>query len=135
MIFRQEAEPTMSRIFLALTGLCLLAAPALAQTYTDGRGTIIASVRPTYLYASAGPSQMGLPVLALTTLSVPQGATIAQICVETSGVRYRDDGTAPTAASGQPVAAGACFSYAGSLSSLQFVAQSGSPTIDVSYYK
>src|SRR5450432_2525749 len=114
----------MSRLFLALTGLYLLGASAVAQTYKDGGGTIIAGVRPTYRYASAGPSQMGLPVSALTALIAPAGATIAQICVETSGVRYRDDGIAPTAASGQPVAAGSC-SYAGSLSSLQFIAQSG----------
>jgi hypothetical protein len=125
----------MSRLFLALTGLCLLGLPAVTQTYKDGGGAIIASVRPTYLYASGGASQMGLSVSALTILIAPAGATIAQICVETSGVRYRDDGIASTAASERPVAAGSCFSCAGPLSSLQIAAQSGSPTLDVRYYK
>lgn len=91
-------------------------------------------VKPIYLYVSAGASQMALAVGTNTTLTVPTGATIAQICVETAGVRYRDDGTAATASLGIPVSAGTCFAYSGPLSALSFTAQSGSPTIDVSYY-
>lgn len=94
----------------------------------------IAGVAPIYLYNSVGTPQFGLSVATATSLTVPTGATIAQICVETAGVRYRDDGTAPTASSGMPVPPGTCFQYAGPLSSIQFIAQSGSPTIDVLYY-
>ena len=125
----------INRLFLALVGLGLLGAPVSAQTYRDGGGTIIPGVRPTYLYASAGPSQMALSVTSATSLTPPAGATTAQICAENAGVRYRDDGAAPTASLGVPVAAGVCFQYAGPLGSVQFIAQSGSPTIDVSYYK
>ena len=78
---------------------------------------------------------MGLSVAAATNLMVPAGTTIAQICVEGAGVRYRDDGIAPTALLGIPVAAGSCFSYSGIMTQIQFVAQSGAPTIDVSFYK
>ena len=124
-----------SKPVLALIGLGLLASPASAQTHADIGGTIIPAVAPLYLYKSAGAAQMGLSVAGATGLTAPSGATIAQICVENANVRYRDDGTAPTASSGMPVAAGACFAYSGPLSVVQFIAQSGSPILDVSYYK
>jgi hypothetical protein len=114
-------------------------APASAQTHRD-KGcstppcTIITSVAPIYAYNSAGIGQYALTVATATNLTPPTGATIAQICVETAPVRYRDDGIAPTASVGIPLAAGWCGPYAGPLSAIQFIAQSGSPTIDVSYY-
>lgn len=86
-------------------------------------------------FVSAGTGQYALAVTTNTTLSVPLGAKVAQICVETAGVRYRDDGGSPTTTVGIPVNAGACFQFAGPLSALQFTAQSGSPTLSVSYYR
>jgi len=124
----------MKKTSIILIGLSLFVSRAAAQIYKDGAGTIVQGVRPTYIYVSAGPSQMGVPVATITSLAVPPGATIAQMCVEGGTARYRDDGTAPTASLGIPAGAG-CFAYAGQLSALQFIAQSGSPTIDVSYYK
>ena len=114
-------------------------APAEAQTHHDSCATppctIIQGVSPIYLYSSAGAGQYALAVATATSLTPPTGASIAEICVETAGIRYRDDGTAPTALVGLPVAAGTCWAYAGPLSAIQFIAQTGSPTIDVSYYK
>lgn len=104
-------------------------------TNKDSTGTIIAGVAPIYLYDPIAPGQFGLTVATATNLTPPAGATIAQISVETAGVRYRDDGIAPTATVGMPVAAGTSFQYAGPLTAIQFIAQSGSPTIDVLYYK
>ena len=121
-------------LIVGALSLALLGA-ARAQTHHDQGGTITPGVTPVYLYDSAGASQMALAVATNTTLTVPAGATLAQICVEGASVRYRDDGTAATASLGTPAAAGACFSYSGPLASLSFTAQSGSPTIDVSYYK
>lgn len=67
-------------------------------------------------------------------LTPPAGATAALITVETAGVRWRDDGTAPTTSIGMPLSAGQSFTYYGSLSAIQFIAQSGSPVLDVAYY-
>ena len=120
---------------LALFAMGLLASSASAQTHADIGGTIIPAVAPLYLYKSAGAAQMGLSVVSATGLTAPGGATIAQICVENANVRYRDDGTAPTASSGMPVTAGSCFAYSGPLSVVQFIAQAGSPILDVSFYK
>lgn len=67
-------------------------------------------------------------------LTPPVGATAALITVETAGVRWRDDGSAPTASVGMPLTAGQSFTYYGNLSAIQFIAVSGSPTVNVSYY-
>jgi hypothetical protein len=91
-------------------------------------------------YISAGAGQYAVSITGTaSSLTVPAGSEIAEICVETAGVRYRDDGTAPTSSNGIPVVptstAPACFQYGGPLNKIQFIAISGSPTIDVSYYK
>lgn len=133
---------------LALSGaiMAILAAPVMAKQWhnlngsvtngvviEDGKGRDISGKFGSYI--SAGAGQYGLSASSVVGLTVPSGATIAEICVEGAAVRYRDDGVAPTATVGMPVAAGSCFPYSGPLSSVQFIAQSGSPTLDVSYYK
>lgn len=120
---------TASALVLSLVG------SAHAQTHRDQAGTITPGITPVYIYVSAGAAQMALAVGANTTLAVPAGATLAEICVEGANVRYRDDGSAASASLGIPISAGSCFPYSGPLASLSFAAQSGSPTIDVSYYK
>ncbi len=67
--------------------------------------------------------------------SIPAGASTAEFIVESQGIRYRDDGTAPTATVGMPVAAGVSFQYSGTLSTLQFIEQTASAKLNVSYYK
>jgi hypothetical protein len=131
-------------LLAALLCAPLFALPARAQTHHDSCATppctIIPGMAPVYLYKSAGASQFisAATLTSTTSLTVPSGTTIAQICVETAGVRYRDDGVAPTASVGIPVVATsstpACFQYAGPLSAIQFIALSGSPTMNVSYY-
>lgn len=86
-------------------------------------------------YVSAGPGQFGLAVGTATKLTPPAGASLAQICVEGANVRYRDDGVNASATLGIPVSAGSCFQYGGDLTAINFTAQSGSPTLDVLYYK
>lgn len=72
---------------------------------------------------------------AATALTVPAGAQVAVLNSETAGIRWRDDGTAPTATVGMILATGTTLEYWGTLSALQFIAQTGSPLLDVSYYR
>ena len=73
---------------------------------------------------------------AAAPLTVPAGANLAIIKASTAAVRWRDDGTAPTASVGMPMGTGdAPLEYAGALSAIQFIAQTGSPALDVSYYR
>lgn len=87
-------------------------------------------------YAATALGYQQLTSLTTTTaLTVPSGATFAVISVEGQGVRYRDDGVAPTATVGQPIAAQTSIQYSGTLSALQFIQQAASATVDVLYYK
>jgi len=60
--------------------------------------------------------------------------TIALITPETQGVRWRDDGTAPTASVGMPLAAGVTLQYDGDITKIRFIEQSASAKLNISYY-
>jgi hypothetical protein len=68
------------------------------------------------------------------SLTVPTGSKRAVIVATAQAVRWRDDGTAPTAAVGMPLAVNTQLEYSGDLSSVQFIEQSSGAIIDVSYY-
>lgn len=69
--------------------------------------------------------------------SDPQGNTpnYAIMFAETAPVRWRDDGGAPTAAIGPEVPAATYYGYSGTMSALQFIAASGSPLLNVAFYR
>lgn len=85
-----------------------------------------------------GGSAKGYQQIALTGtaagLTVPTGATIAYCIVEVATARWRDDGTAPTTLLGMLIPIGGTVTFAGNLSAIKFIAVSGSPTLNVSYY-
>jgi hypothetical protein len=90
----------------------------------------------TVRYVPLGYQQIAAATLASATpLTVPAGATVAIIAPDTAAVRWRDDGTAPTASVGMSIAAAATFEYWGNLSAIQFIAQTGSPVANISYYR
>ena len=142
---RAKGSIEMNRISLALAALLAATSLASAQAHKDKTstgvdGTVINGVAPIYLYDSAGASQWALAVTTNTTLTVPSGSTLAEICVETAGIRYTDDTTSATTANGIPVVPSSstspsCFAYSGPLTALKFTAISGSPTLSVSYYR
>jgi hypothetical protein len=70
-----------------------------------------------------------------TSGGIPPGASMAYLQAETAGVRYRDDGGVPTASIGNVIGSGSGILYTGTISSLQFIAQSGSPLLDVAFYR
>ncbi len=91
---------------------------------TGGAGTYQLSATNTASSASA------------TSGGTPTGATMASLDAETANVRYRDDGAAPTSSVGTLiVAATPPLLYSGTLSQLQFIAASGSPLLNVSFYR
>ena len=69
-----------------------------------------------------------------TALTVPDGATLALIVPEAQTVRWRDDGVAPTASVGMPVAALSSMSYDGDLKKIRFIAATSGAILNVSYY-
>ncbi len=69
-----------------------------------------------------------------TGLTPPQGATLALIVPETQNVRWRDDGTNPTASVGMPIFVGASLSYDGDFNKIKFIEETASAKLNVSYY-
>ena len=85
-------------------------------------------------YAALGYQQI-TDLSAATALTIPTGATTAVIVAEAQAVRYRDDGTSPTASVGQPVAVGVSVTYTGPMSKVKFIEQTSGAKLNVLYYK
>jgi hypothetical protein len=81
-----------------------------------------------------GYQQIALSTTSVSTLTVPAGARIAVIQAEGGTVRWRDDGTAPTASVGMILSQNSELDYDGSLSSIQLIAVVAGALADVSYY-
>lgn len=97
---------------------------------TDTLATpVVASVRQPvgYRQLTAASSTSLVPI--------PIGAKRALIRCETQAVRYRDDGTAPTAAIGFPLAVGDVLEYTGDLTAIKFIEQAASTALNVLFYE
>ena len=70
-------------------------------------------------------------------LTVPTGSSVAVIIVESNPVRYRDDGTNPTAAVGTPVLQDQSVEVTGdALAAIRFIRSGASDgTLNINYYK
>jgi hypothetical protein len=90
---------------------------------TGGAGVYVTSAATT----SSGDS--------LTAGGIPPLARSAYIQAEAQIVRYRDDGGAPTATVGMPIAAAGSLYYAGTLSALRFIEATASGKINVLFYR
>jgi len=67
-------------------------------------------------------------------LTVPRGATVALITPDAQSVRWRDDGTSPTASVGMPLNVGETIPYTGYLENLKFIEQVASAKLNIAYY-
>lgn len=76
----------------------------------------------------------GLTVPVLTPEGLNGKPVLALIIAEGAPVRWRDDGVAPTASIGMPLAVGVPFQYDGDLTKIRFIQQSASATLNISYY-
>ena len=68
------------------------------------------------------------------SLTIPAGARIAYLYVESNTVRWRDDGTNPTASVGTPLKADADLLYDSDLTKLRFIRASADAVVHVSFY-
>jgi hypothetical protein len=71
---------------------------------------------------------------AATALTVPAGARIAYIEAEAQAVRWRDDGTNPTATIGQPLPVGRMLTYVGDLTRIKFFQQAATANLNITYF-
>lgn len=87
-----------------------------------------------------GYQQIGSGLNAANNLTLPSHPTgikpsKALITPEAQAVRWRDDGTAPTSTVGMPLAVGDTLEYDGDLNKIQFIEQSASAKLNISYYR
>lgn len=74
-------------------------------------------------------------ITAATALTVPTGARYAVLVAEAQNVRWRDDGTAPTATVGMLLTTSApAFIYCGKLSAVNVIAATAGAILNVAYY-
>lgn len=79
-------------------------------------------------------SVAGLTVPAVDKNGNKQQPTFALIIAESKDVRWRDDGTDPTASVGMPLAIGVPLQYDGDLTRIKFIETAASAKINISYY-
>jgi hypothetical protein len=77
---------------------------------------------------------VNLTVPAIDKSGLKQMPTIALITPLTGNVRWRDDGTNPTASVGMPLAAGVTLQYDGNLRGIKFINNGGTAELNISYY-
>jgi hypothetical protein len=72
---------------------------------------------------------------AATALTPAAGATVAVVQAESQDVRWRDDGTAPTASVGMVLKAGEVARFSNTpLASVKFIETTASAKLNVAYY-
>lgn len=76
-------------------------------------------------------TSLGAPAKALT---VPARAKIAFIQAEAQAVRWRDDGTDPTASVGMRLVADEEMWFTGDLNAVKFIEEAAGAKLNVSYY-
>lgn len=98
-----------------------------------GHGFPVSATIPFVAGVPKGYQQI-VGLAASTALIVPAGSTYALIATQGQGVRWRDDGTAPTAAIGFELLIGQVMKYDATLTALRFIQEAATATLNVSYY-
>lgn len=129
---------------LAIAALLSLASPASAQqgqSVIPGHwSTVACGTAPSPCFI---PSALVFPLgyqqitslSSSTALTLPTGASMAVVIAESQTVRWRDDGTNPTASVGMPLTVNSPMVYTGPLASLKFIQTTASATLNIAYYR
>ena len=118
----------MRALLLSLATLIGLTAAAAAQTAVPGLPL-----------AALGYCQLTsidtAAALSACAGGIPSGANFAVIQPEAQAIRYRDDGTAPSATVGFPVAVGASFTRSGDLAKIRVISATAGAKLNVLFYR
>ena len=76
----------------------------------------------------------GLTVPAMLPSGLSAKPSFALIICETQAIRWRDDGVAPTATVGMPLATGVPLQYDGDITNIRFIEQVAGAKLNISYY-
>lgn len=73
--------------------------------------------------------------LASLGTGIPTGATIVSIQAEDQNIRWRDDGTSPTASVGMRLFVGETITYSGDLTAIELIEEANDAKGNACYYK
>lgn len=100
----------------------------------------MAAVHSAYKWTPLGYAQITSLGSAVTfsgaSVTVPTDTIMVLIEAEAQAIRWRDDGTVPTASVGMPLAAGQTFQYTVvDFTKISFIQQASGGIINLSFYK
>lgn len=132
-------SPSTKLVVTSVTGIILPGDQIVSGTGLTA-GTIVVSQDPGGTPGGAGTYNLSVANTAssasVTSGGIPPGATMAFLEAEVADIRYRDDGSVPTTAIGNLIVHGIPgILYTGTLSKMQFIGASGSPLLDVAFYR
>lgn len=90
--------------------------------------------RPVVANVPMGFFQMTVLTSSIGMTTIPGGSTLAVIQCQGQPVRWRDDGTAPTASVGMLMNVGDVLKYDGPIDKLRFIETAASATLNVAFY-
>jgi hypothetical protein len=83
-----------------------------------------------------GGKQILSPTIStVVSLTPPSGASIATVQALSAPIRWWDDGSVPTVSQGFRLGAELYMEVTDDLKAIKFVAESGTPTLNVTYYR
>lgn len=112
---------------VALDATTLAALESITATLTGTVGVRQVGVAPPLGYAQAS-------VTAAQALPTIPANTVTALVVPRAAIRWRDDGTNPTAAVGMYLAADQPLEYRGGLAAFRMISVSGTAEVNVSFY-
>lgn len=98
------------------------------STKQQGIKVARANIRPSLHYQNTTLST------AQSLANIPSYCVGAYIQAESQTVRWRDDGTAPTASVGNIIGVGDSIWYDGDLTAIKFIETTASAKLNISYY-
>jgi hypothetical protein len=124
----RKVRALVAALAAIFASLCSAQAQSFPQTVRiGGQYTSLGYCQLTSLGSAVG--------LSTCSGGIPTGSLFVELCSETVALRYRDDGTPPTASVGMPINASMCFQYAGPLANFSVIQAASSGILDVSFYK
>jgi hypothetical protein len=128
-------ETTLAEVVTALADAASATKQDAATAVLDAISAALAGKLSVKQEGIAPP--LGYEQLSISTAAglgtIPSGAVTA-VVVPRGPVRWRDDGTSPTAAAGMYLPADTPLIYQGSLAALELIAVTGTVEVNVSFY-
>jgi len=84
---------------------------------------------------ASGKLMLSPTISTAVSLLPPDGASWALIQTLSAPIRWWDDGSTPTVSQGFLLAAGLYLEFTGEFSKFKAIAESGTPTLNVSFYR